>query len=62
MSEKMAPEGLWDDPLLPHLYVHDHDPIETGLLNHKGIAIVRMPRPIGFGRDKEWQNPYRLKS
>lgn len=34
--------------------VCDHDPIETGLLDVNGDPIMRMPRPIGFGRDDQW--------
>lgn len=46
----------WDDdvPLIPHLDVPDHEPTFTGLLDDKGEEIWRAPRPVGFGRDREW--------
>ncbi len=33
------------------LTVCDHEPIDTGLLDHRGDPIFRMPNAIGFGRD-----------
>ena len=46
----------WDDdvPLLPSLEVSDHEAAFTGLLDERGDEIWRQPRPIGFGRDREW--------
>lgn len=39
----------------PALPVADmHVPIDTGLLWATGQPIMRLPRPVGFGRDSEW--------
>lgn len=43
-----------DWPLLPDLHVPDHRPIDTGIVDRNGDAIMRMPNPIGFGRESEW--------
>lgn len=43
-----------DNPLLPSLSVDDNEPIDTGLIWVTGEPIIRMPNPIGFGRDEEW--------
>lgn len=47
---------VFDDcyPLLPDLHVPEHNPVDTGLLDVRGDAIMRAPNPIGFGRDNEW--------
>lgn len=39
-----------DYGLIPHpdLYVHDHLPQGTGVLDSEGKEIVRQPRPVGF--------------
>ena len=42
------------DPLLPDLYVPEHQPVNTGLVDVRGAAIMRAPNPVGFGRDSEW--------
>jgi hypothetical protein len=52
---RAAPEGDCDDPLLPHIDVPEHKPVHTGLVDLRGDPIMRAPRPIGFGRDREWQ-------
>ena len=46
----------WDDdvPLLPSLDVPEHEDAFTGLLDSRGEEIWRAPRPVGFGRDREW--------
>lgn len=36
------------------LYVPEHVPYYTGLLDSHGNDIWRAPNPIGFGRDAEW--------
>lgn len=41
-------------PLVVDPYVPDHHPVDTGLVDHRGAAIMRAPNPIGFGRDGEW--------
>lgn len=41
-------------PLLPDLVVPDHRPVDTGLVDVRGNAIMRAPNPVGFGRDSEW--------
>lgn len=43
-----------DYPLIPEIHVPEHVPIDTGLLDANGDAIMREPRPVGFGRDAEW--------
>lgn len=40
--------------LMPDLSVSDHRPVDTGLLDVRGEAIFRAPRPVGFGRMEEW--------
>jgi hypothetical protein len=45
-----APDGSWDDPMLPPLSVSDHRPVDTGLVNHRGEPIMRGPEPVGFHR------------
>lgn len=46
----------WDDcyPLLPDLHVPEHRPVDTGLIDVRGVPIMRAPNPIGFGRDEDW--------
>lgn len=41
-------------PLLRDLTVDGHDPVETGLVSEHGDPIMRLPNPMGFGRDGEW--------
>lgn len=43
-----------DSPLLPNIFVPEHEEAFTGLLDVFGDEIWRQPRPIGFGRDREW--------
>lgn len=44
----------WDDePFVPSLTVTD-GPVDTGLVWPTGEKIMRVPNPIGFGRDKDW--------
>lgn len=40
--------------LLPDLWVPDHHPVDTGLVDARGNTIMRAPNPVGFGRDREW--------
>ena len=53
---KPARTAFYDDdnPLLPNLSVDDHEAVDTGLIWATGEPIMRMPNPIGFGRDEEW--------
>lgn len=46
--------GEEDEPHRPDLCVAEHLPKFTGLLDAKGEQIWREPRPVGFGRDKDW--------
>lgn len=39
---------------LNSLTVDDHEAVETGLIWETGEPIMRIPNPIGFGRDDEW--------
>jgi hypothetical protein len=43
-----------DAPLLPCCEVDDHEAVDTGLIWETGEPILRLPNPIGFGRDEEW--------
>lgn len=36
------------------LEVSDHEAVYTGLLDSDGNAIMRVPNPMGFGKDDEW--------
>ena len=53
---KPARANFYDDdnPLLPNLSVDEHEAVDTGLIWTTGEPIMRMPNPIGFGRDEEW--------
>jgi hypothetical protein len=53
---KLADDDPWWDKgeFLPALTVNDATPQFTGILDFEGYPIVRLPRPIGFGRDNEW--------
>lgn len=55
-TPRKAERADWSDdyPLLPDLHVPEHRPIATGVLDIRGDAIMRMPNPIGFGRDQDW--------
>jgi hypothetical protein len=52
----IRPRCEWDEdvPLVPHLDVPDHKASFTGLLDANGEEIWREPRPVGFGRDRDW--------
>lgn len=41
-------------PLIVDPYVAEHHPVDTGLVDIRGCAIMRACNPIGFGRDGEW--------
>jgi hypothetical protein len=43
-----APDGDFDDPLIPHLIVSDHRATDTGLVDKRGDPIMRGPNPVGF--------------
>lgn len=43
-----------DEPFRPHLDVDGHEAVDTGLIWETGEPIMRLPNPIGFGRDDEW--------
>lgn len=48
-------EEAWDAPVNDHVpTVCDHEPIDTGLIDKDGNAIMRAPNPVGFGKDDEW--------
>lgn len=46
--------GYEDASLLPDISVAEHRPVNTGLIWPDGKPIIRMPNPVGFGRDSEW--------
>lgn len=51
----VADETYGDDyPLTPILTVPEHEPVNTGLFYPSGEPVMRLPNPIGFGRDHEW--------
>lgn len=39
-------------PLLPAVQAPETKPVETGLVDHRGHAIVRLPEPVGFHKPK----------
>ena len=41
------------NPLLPSLDVSDHEPVCTGLFDHRGDPIWRGPNPVGFHNPRE---------
>jgi hypothetical protein len=47
-------DDVWDDPQSHLPMVSDHQAVDTGLLDLNGDAIMRAPKPIGFGKDDEW--------
>lgn len=47
---RAAPDGDWNDPMLPPLQVSDHRPVDTGLVDRRGDRIMRAPERIGFHR------------
>lgn len=50
-----ADQNDWlDAPLIPDIYVPEHRPIDTGLVDVRGNPIMRAVNPLGFGRDDEW--------
>lgn len=58
-TQRAAPAKADDDdwfarPLIVDPYVSEHQPIDTGLVDIRGAAIMRAPNPMGFGRDGEW--------
>lgn len=62
MPRYVRPKAGWieDDlnegayPLVPDLLVPEHRPVNTGLFYPSGEPILRLPNPVGFGRDEEW--------
>ena len=54
-----TPRAYWLDEgtamaVVDHLSVPEHGPVDTGLVDARGDAIMRLPNPVGFGRDGEW--------
>lgn len=47
-------DDWFDAPLVPDIQVPEHRPVDTGLVDIRGDAIMRAPNPMGFGRDGEW--------
>lgn len=43
-----------DTPMIPSLVVDDHKAVDTGLVSPSGVPIMRVPNPMGFGRNGEW--------
>lgn len=53
----IRPRADWfndDGPLVPQISVDDNEAVDTGLIWATGEPIMRLPNPIGFGRDEEW--------
>jgi len=44
-----------DNPLVPNIEVDGPARVDTGLVTAAGKAIIRLPNPLGFGRDGDWQ-------
>lgn len=55
-SRRPAKASDWWDfgPLVPALQAPDSAPVDTGLVDQRGNKILRVPPPIGFGRNEEW--------
>lgn len=47
---------LWEgaDGLKPDIHVDGRKEVNTGLVSHRGEPIMRLPPPVGFGRDADW--------
>jgi hypothetical protein len=43
-----------DEPFRPYLEVDGSEPVDTGLIWESGEPVMRLPNPVGFGRDEEW--------
>lgn len=52
---RMAPEGDYDDPMLPCLSVPEHEPTDTGLVDKDGWTIWRAPNAMGFHKPGDRQ-------
>jgi hypothetical protein len=50
---RCAPEGDYNDPLLPHLSVPEHVAVDTGLIDQRGDPIMRAPEPCGFHHPRD---------
>lgn len=53
---RRQPTASWSydpQPLTPHLNVDGRVEVDTGLVDEHGHKIMRVPSPIGFGRDTE---------
>jgi hypothetical protein len=51
------PRADWIDadyPLIPSIEVDEHRPVKTDLIWSTGEPVMRLPNPMGFGRDGEW--------
>lgn len=46
----------WSDdyPLIPDIHVPEHRPVDTGLVDKRGDAIMRAPHPMGFVWEAGW--------
>ena len=53
-KRRVTAHWLDENPMLPHLDVPEHEATDTGIVDKRGDPIMRAPRPIGFGRDREW--------
>jgi hypothetical protein len=49
-------EDLYSDdaPMIPPLFVPEHQATDIGLLDADGNTIWRAPNPVGFLKDSEW--------
>lgn len=43
-----------DEPAQTQISVDDHEAIDTGLVWPNGEPVMRLPNPMGFGRDEDW--------
>ena len=54
-AEVPDPESFyWAEACRREYLVDDHEPKATGILDQYGREIMRLPNPIGFGRNDEW--------
>jgi hypothetical protein len=45
---RAAPEGDFDDPMLPQLQVSEHVPVDTGLVDKRGDRSCARRNAAGF--------------
>ena len=57
IARAAKPRADWfndDNPLTPNIHVDGAAEVDIGLITTTGAPIMRLPYPLGFGRDEEW--------